>query len=95
MNELLGQISSREITEWMAYDKLEPFGERRADLRAGIVASTVANVFRNAKEHPRAFRADEFMPDFERGLQRQTWEEQLALVEMLNAAFGGRDLRKQ
>ena len=27
----------------MAYDSIEPFGEQRADLRAGIIASVVAN----------------------------------------------------
>lgn len=38
------EISSREFAEWFALDKLvEPFGDERADLRAGIIASTVAN----------------------------------------------------
>lgn len=36
-------MSSAELTEWRAFDRLEPFGDQRADLRAGIVASTVAN----------------------------------------------------
>ena len=44
--ELLSRTTSRELSEWMVYYELEPFGEERADLRAGIVASTVANVNR-------------------------------------------------
>jgi hypothetical protein len=38
--ELEQTMSGRELTEWMAYDSLEPFGDQRADLRAGIVAAT-------------------------------------------------------
>lgn len=40
--EMLARMSSRELTEWMAYYDLERLGvspEDRADLRAGIVAS--------------------------------------------------------
>lgn len=42
-------LSSRQLSEWMAYDRLEPFGEERADLRAGVVASVIANVNRGKK----------------------------------------------
>jgi Protein of unknown function (DUF4035) len=59
--EAQGRISSREFTEWMAYYTLEPFGEARADLRAGEVAATIANVHRDpAKSRP--FTAPDFMP---------------------------------
>lgn len=40
---MLDQISSSELSEWMAFDAIDPFGEARADLRAGIVASSVVN----------------------------------------------------
>lgn len=91
VRELLTRISSRELTEWAAYFLLEPFGEERADLRAAIIASVVANTARDPKRRRRAFKPEEFMPRF--GRQQQTWEQQLSIVEMLNAAFGGRDLR--
>ena len=32
-----------EFIQWLAVYRLSPFGDERADLRAGIVASTVAN----------------------------------------------------
>ena len=92
VRELLARVSSRELSEWMAYAKIEPFGEVRADLRAGIIASTVANTARDPKKRRRPFQPREFMPRFERQRQ-QTWEDQLRYVEMLNVAFGGRDLR--
>lgn len=93
MGELLARISSRELSEWMAYFELDPFGQERADLRAGIVASTVANTARDPKKRRRQWMPKDFMPQFDR--PRQTWEQQLALVEMLNVAFGGKDLRKR
>ena len=44
----------------MAYYSLDPFGEVRGDLQAGIVASTIANV--NKGKNGRAFTPDDFMP---------------------------------
>ena len=78
----------------MAYAGLEPSGEERADLRAGIVAATVANTARDPKVQRDPFTPQEFMPKFEtREATEQTPEQMLAIVEMLNAAFGGQDLR--
>jgi hypothetical protein len=31
------------LSEWQEYYSIEPFGEERADLRAGIIAATVEN----------------------------------------------------
>lgn len=42
---------------------LEPFGEDRADLRAGIISSTIANVNRDPKKS-QPFAAKDFMPDW-------------------------------
>ena len=44
----------------MAFYRLEPFGEERADVRAGIVASVIANV--NRRKGAKAFTARDFMP---------------------------------
>jgi len=94
--ELLARISSRELSEWMAYERLEPFGERRADLRSAIVASTVANTARDEKKRNRPFKPEEFMPEFKREEEEEIepWRRQLQVVEAMNAALGGRDLRR-
>lgn len=44
----------------MAYDTLEPIGEVRGDFRAGLIASTIANV--NRRKGSRALTPQEFMP---------------------------------
>lgn len=62
MNELKATLTSAELTDWIAYFNLEPFGEERADLRAGIVASTIYNVNRGKG---RAMHPIDFMPKFD------------------------------
>lgn len=90
---MLARIDSRELTEWFAYAQVEPFGEARADLRAGIVASTVANTARDTKKRQEPFKPSEFMPSFEKESPEPDSSRMLHMVEMLNAAMGGKDLR--
>jgi len=61
--ELLDRIDSKEISEWIAFYNIEPFGEERADLRSAIIASTMANMWRGKGQ--RAFTAKDFMPQFD------------------------------
>lgn len=66
-------------------------------MRSGIVASTVANAYRDTKRRSRPFEPREFMPEFDRVEEpsRQEWQEQLSIAEMLNKDFGGKDVRKK
>lgn len=98
VRELLARTDSRELAEWMAYAQLEPFGEEREDLRAGIVASTIANANRDPKKRKKPFAPEDFIPDFAgawRRARQPQWMRLLSLVETLNAGFGGKDLRKK
>ena len=58
-----------------------------------------ANSNRDPKKQARPFRPEEFM--FSRGAKEalrpkvQTWQEQLKVVEAINKALGGKDLRKK
>lgn len=49
----------------MAFDMIDPIGEQRGDLRAGIIAATVANSVRGKDTEP--FRPLDFMPFAESG----------------------------
>jgi hypothetical protein len=94
---MLASMSSRLLSEWMVFAQLEPFGEERADLRAGIVASTIANANRDPKQQSKAFTAREFMPQFdqvETEDEPPDWERMLHMVELWNTALGGQDLRQ-
>ncbi len=89
VDALLSSISSRQLTEWMAYDQLEPFGERRADLRMAILASLIANANRDPDKRREPFSPADFMPRFESEPQaqpdvpRQTWQQQKAIMQSL------------
>lgn len=60
MRELLSRIGSDELTEWMAFYQLEPFGDFRADFRSGLLAATIANA--NRTKDAKAFTPEDFMP---------------------------------
>lgn len=95
VRELLQRIDSYELSEWMAYYSLEPFGQDRGDIGPAIVAATVANANRVPDTPP--YDLKDFLPTFElepeKDLQSPAWRQQLAIVELLNSAFGGEDLR--
>jgi len=74
----------------MAYAAIEPFGEERADLRAGIIAATVANCLSRKKGKP-AFKVDQFMPKFRPPTRRRwpTGDELVQKMTWLNQLYGG------
>lgn len=51
-----------QFVGWMRYYAQEPFGEERADIRSGIVASVIANANRDSKRRPKPFKPQDFMP---------------------------------
>jgi hypothetical protein len=55
----------------MVFYRLEPFGQIRDDLNAGIIASTMANCWLKRAE---PFQAHEFMPKF--GLEQEQKKEE-------------------
>lgn len=88
LDELQERVSSREFLEYLAHFKLEPWGEEKEDYRTGILASTIANVFRSKNQRP--FQPDDFIPKVR---EPQTIEEQLRIVETLNIIYGGKNLK--
>ncbi len=52
------------LGEWMAYAELEPFGQMRGDLQAGIVASTMMNIYRDRKKRSQPFKPADFILTF-------------------------------
>jgi hypothetical protein len=89
VTELLSRASSRELTEWVAFASLEPFGVETDQLGHAITASTVANV--NRSKGQKAYRVEDFMPKFEK--RNQTPDEMIQLAEMFTVGMGGVDLR--
>ncbi len=73
VRELLARVSSIELTELIASELIEPRGERRADMRAAVIASAVANSTRSSESKP--ISPDSFMLSFD---EREMSEEEIA-----------------
>jgi hypothetical protein len=67
VDALLAEIPAWKLAEWMAYAELEPFGEGRADLRAGMLASVMANANRDSEEQPEPFQPGDFFENLNEG----------------------------
>ncbi|SIO60131.1 hypothetical protein SAMN05444166_6278 [Singulisphaera sp. GP187] len=56
VRELLSRIDSHELSEWLAYDRLDPLPD--SYWQAGLISSTIANVFGKGK----ALTPEDFIP---------------------------------
>ena len=61
-------LNSEQISEWQAYDQLEPIGEWRADYRIGILCSLISQiaiaVFGKKESGSSNISPIDFMPDW-------------------------------
>jgi len=83
-------VSSHELTEWMAFDTLEPFGSVADNLGHAITASTIANV--NRGKNQKAYKVEDFMPKFTKS--SQSTNQMMQVAEMMTVINGGIDLRE-
>jgi len=58
---LVREISREELSEWIAFSQLEPFGTEFEEYLAALVASVIAEVNRNRKKRGKPFAPTEFM----------------------------------
>lgn len=88
VGELLSRISSRELSEWMAYFEIEPFGADAYYLGHAIVAKTVADS--NRKKGSKPYKVEDFMPKFEKP---KSVDQAIQFAQMMTLAMGGEDMR--
>ena len=89
--ELQSRMDASEFAEWVAYAKIEPFGEIRNDQRFGVLAATMVNLYRKRSQTALTWR--DFFPVYEQREPNTDWRDLLVKVETLNAALGGSDRR--
>lgn len=84
----MAQLTSRQITEWQAYEDLEPIGEWRADYRTALLCSIVMNlaqsIYAKKGTHPKLTTPKDFMidwaGDFKKEEMPQTLEEMKSVM---------------
>lgn len=80
------EIDSREFAEWVAEYRIEPWGEIRSDLRAGIIASSVLAPYCKKGQGPRPI---DLMPNFgDKRTTRPRQSEAEMRAVMVRAAAG-------
>lgn len=72
-------LTSQEFSEWIAYYNTEPFGPQVDDLRAGVVAATVANVAR--AKGSKAMKPQDFFAS----LQEDKTDQRMTISETIQA----------
>jgi hypothetical protein len=65
----------------MAYDRIDPFGDERADMRAAQMPTLYANMKRGEDSEP--FRLTDFMPFSDRVEPEQSVDTQLIMAKAL------------
>ena len=84
-------MSSRELSEWMAFFSLEPWGTEVEDWRAAMIAATVANGYRDPKRRRKPYEPKDFMPRYEvPEAKEQTVEEQTHILKMWARLLGSK-----
>ena len=87
-DQLLGQLSSKEITEWRAYDRLEPIDKE--EFGWATLCSVVSNIAISiyGKKGSKYTAPTDFLPEYEntsvvKEKKEQTVEEQKKLLLMI------------
>ena len=90
VSELLARADSRELSQWMAFYELEPFGSEAFYLGHAITASTIANV--NKKKGTKPISPVDMMPKFKEQEQGDI-SQAIGWAAAMTAALGGKDER--
>lgn len=85
--ELLVRMSSRELSEWMAFYELEPFGYERQEVVTAQLTAVVANMMRGSGRPP--YKTKDFMPEFGRKAA-QPVKMMKEMAKMMTVALGGK-----
>ena len=78
-------LSQKQIAEWASYAQLEPFDQTRSDLRAAMVALTIARVGGN-----RNAKLKDFLLDFGPPPQPLSVSQTRSQLTALTLALGGK-----
>ena len=70
---MMARIPARTFMEWMAYDRIEPFGPERADARAAVMPWLFSSAFRGKNKS--APKLQDFMVNTKKKTAKQSGKE--------------------
>lgn len=69
---MAAEMSAPLFAEWIEFERLEPSGEQRADLRAASICRTIAEVNRDATRRFAPYRNEEFTLDIDTPVRQRS-----------------------
>ena len=85
------EIDAREYASWVAYHRLDPFGNERADFHAALIAWTVASMMRSKGPAP---KFKDFSPAFaQKPTAKMDPKHLFDMMLMKIVAMGGKVIR--
>jgi len=85
VRELENRLSGKELSEWMAFERVEPFGVQMDNFRAGQICAAIVNC--NGGKNGKAVSASDFIPLFTQESpvndKRRAQKKQIAMFSQL------------
>jgi len=74
---LLADLTSKQISEWLAYDKLDPIGSWREDYRLAFISSLITNIAlrQYGKKEAKLTEVSDFMLIWDEEARRKSKEQ--------------------
>lgn len=97
---MLRSLSWAQLMEWMEYERLEPFGDKRGDWQAAAITAGISNVLLACFHSDRRYKVADFMLKFdatgtkEEAPAGKSWQEMKLIAQMMTAASQA-DTRKR
>jgi hypothetical protein len=80
-------MPASEFAEAALYEQLEPFGDRRGDIQVAMLASVIANIYRDSRRRAQPYGINDFLLEWEsRPPVRQTAAQQLEIMRAIQRA---------
>lgn len=79
-------MSSEELSYWIAFSEIEPFGEMNAFWRSGLITAMIFNTNRDPKKS-QAAKPEDFMPINKSKPRVMSPDEQLAYIRRVHEKF--------
>lgn len=83
-------MTSTQLSEWQAYDRLEPIREDRGDFRMAFVSSLITNIVRKiwGTKGVKMSVPSEFMPEWDQDPDEELIPEKQSVAQMKGILFG-------
>jgi len=81
VSELMARMDSREFARWIAYTRVEPIGDDRADVQAAMIATAISRAM------GAEVKLTDYLPDYWRDREADAQARDRALLARIRA-FG-------